>query len=78
MLLHQKVKDGSVEQAEAAVRDLFGALDRVRLGGICYASTRVADSSSFVALRRQRGPAAGDPRVGGSWSSSRTGWTDRR
>jgi hypothetical protein len=82
MLFHQKVKDKSVEQAEAAARDLFAALDRMRPEGIRYASTRVADSLTFVALlagRRQRGPAAGDPRVsGGSWSSSRTRWTDRR
>jgi hypothetical protein len=34
MLLHKKVKDGSVEQAEAAARDLFAALDRVRPEGI--------------------------------------------
>ena len=50
MLLHQKVKDGSVEQAEAAVRDLFATLARVRPEGIRYASTRLADSSTFVAL----------------------------
>jgi hypothetical protein len=50
MLLHQKVKDGSVEQAEAATRKLFATLDRVRPEGIRYASTRVADSSTFVAL----------------------------
>jgi hypothetical protein len=50
MLLHQKVKDGSVEQAEAAVRDLFAALDRVHPEGIRYASTRVAGSSTFVIL----------------------------
>ena len=50
MLLHQKVKDGSIEQAEAAARDLFATLDRVRPEGIRYASTRVADSSTFVAL----------------------------
>src|SRR5215831_3570985 len=50
MLLRQKVKDASVEQAEAAARDLFATLDRVRPAGIRYASTRVADSSTFVAL----------------------------
>jgi len=50
MLLHQKVKDGKVEEAEAAARDLFAALDRVRPEGIRYASTRVADSSTFVAF----------------------------
>jgi hypothetical protein len=50
MLLRQKVKDGSVEAAEAAVRDLFATLDRVRPEGLRYASTRVVDSSTFVIL----------------------------
>jgi len=50
MLLRQKVKDGSVEQAQAAARDLFATLDRVRPAGLRYASTRVADTSTFVAL----------------------------
>jgi quinol monooxygenase YgiN len=49
-LLRQKVKEGTAEQAEAAARDLFAALDRVRPEGLRYASTRVADSSTFVAL----------------------------
>jgi hypothetical protein len=49
-LLHQKVKEGKVEEAEAAARDLFAALDRVRPEGIRYASTRVMDSSTFVAV----------------------------
>jgi hypothetical protein len=48
VLVHQKVKDGSVEEAEAAVRELFATLDRVRPGGLRYASTRVVDSSRFV------------------------------
>ncbi len=50
MLLRQEIKDGTVEQAEAAVRDLFGTLDAVRPEGIRYASTRVTDSSTFVIL----------------------------
>lgn len=49
-LLRQKVKDGSVEEAEAAVRDLFRTLDHVRPEGLRYASTRVVDSSTFVIL----------------------------
>jgi quinol monooxygenase YgiN len=48
IMVRQKVKDGTVEEAEAAVRDLFATLDRVRPEGIRYASTRVADSSTFV------------------------------
>ena len=50
MMVRQKVKDGSVDEAEAAVRDLFTAIDRVRPEGLRYASTRVADSSTFVIL----------------------------
>jgi hypothetical protein len=49
-MVRQKVKDGSVEAAEAAVRDLFATLDRVRPAGIRYTSTRVVDSSTFVIL----------------------------
>ncbi len=50
MMVRQKVKEGSVDAAEAAVRALFATLDRVRPAGIRYASTRVVDSSTFVIL----------------------------
>ena len=50
MLLRQKVKDGSVEEAEAAVHEMFATLGRVRPEGLRYASTRVVDSSTFVIL----------------------------
>ncbi len=50
VMVRQKIKDGSVEEAEAAVRDLFAAFDRVGLEGVRYASTRVADTSTFVIL----------------------------
>lgn len=50
MMVRQKVKEGSVEAAEAAVRDLFATLARVRPAGIRYASTRVVDSTTFVIL----------------------------
>jgi hypothetical protein len=49
-LLRQKVNDGSLEEAEAAVRDWFVALERERPEGLRYASTRVADISTFVIL----------------------------
>jgi hypothetical protein len=49
-LLRQKVKDETVDEAEAAVHELFATLDRVRPEGLRYASTRVADSSTFVIL----------------------------
>jgi hypothetical protein len=50
VMVRQKVKDGSVQAAEAAVRELFATLDRVGPGGLRYASTRVVDSSTFVIL----------------------------
>ena len=50
IMVRQKVKEGSVEAAEAAVRELFATLARVRPEGIRYASTRVEDSSTFVIL----------------------------
>jgi hypothetical protein len=49
-MVRQKVKEGSVEEGEAAVRDLFATFDRVGLEGVRYASTRVVDSSTFVIL----------------------------
>ena len=49
-MVRQKVKDGRVEQAEAVARDLFAALERERPQGLRYASTRVIDTSTFVAL----------------------------
>ena len=45
VMVRQKVKDGSVEAAEAAARELFATLDRVRPQGLRYASTRVVDAT---------------------------------
>src|SRR5262245_65927569 len=50
VMVRQKVRDGSLEEAEAAVRDLFATLDRARPEGLRYASTRVVDSSTLVIL----------------------------
>ncbi len=49
-MVRQKIKDGSIEEGEAAVRDLFATFDRVGLEGVRYASTRVVDGSTFVIL----------------------------
>jgi hypothetical protein len=61
-LLEQKVEHESVEEADAAVRDLFATRDRVRPKGLRYASTRVADSSTFVILV-ELDDGAEDPRL---------------
>ena len=50
MMLRQRVKDGTVEEAAAATREMFATLDRVRPEGLRYASTRVTGSSTFVIL----------------------------
>jgi hypothetical protein len=49
-VVRQKVKDGSLEEATTATREMFAALNRVRPEGVCYASTQVVDSSTFVAM----------------------------
>jgi hypothetical protein len=49
-MVRQKVKYGSVKEAEAAVRNLFTTLARVHPEGVRYASTRLADTTTFVAL----------------------------
>ena len=49
-MVRQKVKDGKLDEAVGAVRDLFTVLDRLRPEGLRYASTRVAESATFVIL----------------------------
>jgi hypothetical protein len=79
VLVRQKVKDGSVEAAEAAVRDLFATLDRVRPEGLRYASTRVVDSSTFVILT-ELADGIEDPRPAipeyGRFLEQLKGWVD--
>ena len=50
IMVRRKIQEGSIDAAEAAARDLFATVDRVRPAGIRYASTRVVDSSTFVIL----------------------------
>jgi hypothetical protein len=82
VLGRQKVKDDSVQEAEAAARELFATLDRLRPQGLRYASTRVVDRSTFVILTELadgiQDPRPAIPEFLGSWSSSGAGWTDRR
>ena len=62
MLLRQNVKAERVDEAEAAVRELFGALERARPNGVRYASTRVERSSTFV-IMLELAEGADDPRT---------------
>jgi hypothetical protein len=50
IMVRQRVKEGSLDEAEMAVRELFATLDRVGPQGLRYASTRVVESSTFVIL----------------------------
>lgn len=62
-MVRQQVKDGSLEDAVAAVREMFATLDRVRPEGLRYASTRVVDGSTFVILT-ELADGIEDPRPG--------------
>jgi hypothetical protein len=79
VLIRQKVKDGTVEEAEAATRDFFATLDRVRPEGLRYASTRVVDSSTFVILT-ELAEGIEDPRPAipeyGRFMEQLKGWVD--
>jgi hypothetical protein len=79
LLVRQKVKDDSVEAAEAAVRELFATLDRVRPEGLRYASTRLVDSSTFVILL-ELAEGVQDPRPAipefGRFLERLKGWVD--
>ena len=81
-MVRQKVKDGSVDAAEAAARDLFATLARVRPAGIRYASTRAGGSATFVILTEladgseDRGGRSRVPAVPGA--APGTEWTARR
>jgi hypothetical protein len=79
MLIRQKVKDGSVEAAEAATREFFATLNRLRPQGLRYASTRVVDSSTFVILT-ELADGIEDPRPAipeyGRFMEQLKGWVD--
>ena len=64
MVLRQKVKEGSREEAEAAVRELFATLDRVRPEGIRYASTRVVGDDDMFVVLVELADGVEDPRPG--------------
>ena len=62
MLLRQNVKPDKIDEATAGVRELFAALERVHPDGLHYASTRVADTSTFV-IMLELAEGADDPRT---------------
>ena len=50
MMIRAKVKAENVPDIEAAAEKMFGAINAVQPGGVKYASTRLADGVSVVAL----------------------------
>jgi hypothetical protein len=45
-----KLKEEHVEEAVAAVKRMFAAIERERLEGVRYASVRLEDGATFLAL----------------------------
>jgi hypothetical protein len=50
MMIRATVRDESIAEAEAAAKEMFAALDEAKPRGVRYASCRVHDSATFVAL----------------------------
>lgn len=50
MMIHAKIKPDKVAKTEAGVKKLFAALEQAQLEGIHYASTKLADGTTFVIL----------------------------
>jgi hypothetical protein len=50
MMVRAKVKEESVADAEAAVKTMFGAIDAAQPKGVKYASARLPDGVTFVAV----------------------------
>ena len=50
LTVRAKLKEEHVAEAEAAVRNMFAAIEREGLEGIRYASIKLADGVTFLAL----------------------------
>ena len=50
LTVRAKMKEEHVAEAEAAVKRMFAAIERERLEGIHYASIRLQDGVTFLAL----------------------------
>ena len=50
LTVRAKVKEEHVAEAEAAVKRMFAAIEREGLEGIRYASVKLADGATFLAL----------------------------
>lgn len=50
LMVNAKIKEEHVEAVEAAVEQLFGAIEKAQPGNVRYASCKTADTSEFVVL----------------------------
>jgi hypothetical protein len=50
LLVRAKLKDEHVEEAEAAAKKMFAAVNEAQPQGVRYASTKVGGSGTFVAI----------------------------
>jgi hypothetical protein len=50
LLIRAKVHEDKVAEAEAATRKMFAAVEQAQPEGIRYASTKLADGVTFVAI----------------------------
>ena len=50
MMVRAKVKPESVDEVEASAKKMFAAIDRAQPQGVRYASSRLPDGVTFVAL----------------------------
>jgi hypothetical protein len=57
MMVRAKVKPDSAGEAEAATKRMFSAVNEARPGGVHYASYKLADGVTFVALVALEDPA---------------------
>ena len=50
MLIRSRVKPDSAAEVEAAAEQMFAAIERAQPAGVRYASTKIDDGETFVAL----------------------------
>lgn len=73
LMVRSKVKAESVAEVEAAITKVFSAIERAQPAGVRYASSRLEDGVTFVALLELEGGVDNPSRHWPpSWSSRRT------
>lgn len=50
MMVRSTIKDEKADEVEAAVRKMFAAIEKAQPAGVRYASCRLTDGTTYVAL----------------------------